>query len=225
MAASAPLGAQATSGAVRRCLATATRQEKAALVRFVVGPDGVLVPDVGGRLPGRGLWLSADAGALQRASRKGLFARALKMPVTLPEDLAAEVERQLLRRCLDLISFARRSGAAVCGFDRTKAWLASGKAGIVCTARDAGAGSSTPPVVPGTDTALQAGRVDVLTADELGAVFGRPRVAHAAIARGRLAERIRIEAHRLAGFRRAGGVAGGFDTADDWATLVATDGR
>ena len=29
------------------------------MVRFVLGPEGEMVPDVAGRLPGRGFWLSA----------------------------------------------------------------------------------------------------------------------------------------------------------------------
>lgn len=219
MAAKASEHATPGTGSLRRCLASATKKETAALVRFVVGPDGVLVPDVGGRLPGRGLWLSADAGALERASRKGLFARALKMPVRLPADLKDEVERQLVRRCLDLVSFARRSGEAVCGLDRTNAWLASGKAAIVCTARDAGTGS-TAGRAASTEPGGGPAHLDVLTADELGAVFGRARVAHAAIARGRLAERIGIEARRLAGFRRPAAAHG--NTTEGEANLVST---
>lgn len=215
-----PAAGNATAGRVRRCLASAARQETSTLVRFVAGSDGVVVPDVGGRLPGRGVWLSADAAALERASRKGLFARALKAPVRLPPDLRAETERQLARRCLDLLSFARRAGDAVCGFDRTRAWLAAGRAGVVCVAADAGGGSELP--VRGVDGDAPV-RVDVLTADELGGVFGRPRVAYAAIGRGRLAGRIGAEAQRLAGFRRLGAGAG--HAADDEIPLVATDGR
>lgn len=208
-------------GRLRRCLATTARKETSILVRFVAGDDGVVVPDVGGRLPGRGVWLSADAAALERASRKGLFARALKRPVRLPADLRGETERQLARRCIDLLSFARRSGEAVCGFERTRAWLAAGRAGVVCTASDAGTGSRLRDD-DGTSSDAPI-RVDVLTADELGGVFGRPRVAHAVVQRGRLAERFGIEARRLAGFRRSG--AGAMLTADDEIPLVATEGR
>lgn len=218
-----PLPGHGSSVRLRRCLATAARTETSTLVRFVAGGDGVVVPDVGGRLPGRGVWLSADAAALERASRKGLFARALKMPVRLPADLRGETERQLARRCLDLLSFARRSGEAVCGFERSRAWLAAGRVGVLCTASDAGTGSGSrrsDDVGAGPDAPIC---VDVLTADELGGVFGRLRVAHAAVQRGRLAERFAIEARRLAGFRRSG--AGAVHTADDELPLVATEGR
>ena len=52
---------------------------KERLIRFVVGPDGSVVPDVEAKLPGRGLWVLADRSALDRAVRKGLFSRAARM--------------------------------------------------------------------------------------------------------------------------------------------------
>ena len=62
----------------RRCIATGESAPKAGLIRFVVGPDGGIVPDLGERLPGRGIWVGADRDALQKAVDRKLFARAAK---------------------------------------------------------------------------------------------------------------------------------------------------
>ena len=181
----------------RRCIGTGVVKPVAQLVRFVVGPDGTVVADVGGRLPGRGLWLSAERGAVETACRRRAFARAARAPVRVPADLPECVERQLARRCLDLIALARRAHQAVGGYEKTRSWVVDGKAGLVLAAAD-GAPSERARM-----RGLAAGLpvAAVLTAAELGAVFARERTVHAAVAPGRLALRIRDEAERLAGFR------------------------
>lgn len=181
----------------RRCIGTGVVKPVAKLVRFVVGPDGTVVADVGGRLPGRGLWLSAERGAVETACRRRAFARAARAQVRVPADLTECIERQLARRCLDLIALARRAHQAVSGCEKTRSWLADGKAGLVLAAID-GAPSELARM-----RSLAAGLpvVAVLTGAELGAVFARARTVHAAVAPGRLAGRIRDEAERLAGFR------------------------
>jgi predicted RNA-binding protein YlxR (DUF448 family) len=77
----------------RRCIVTGDVQPKAGLVRFVVSPEGMVVPDLAGKLPGRGIWVTADRTAIETAAKKGLFSRAARMPVTVPEGLAGLVEK------------------------------------------------------------------------------------------------------------------------------------
>ena len=115
-------------GAERRCLATGQVLPKAALVRFVVGPDGALVVDVEERLPGRGLWVKADRAALEKAAAKRLFGRSARQMVIVPGDLPAQVVARLERRCLDLLGLARRAGLAVAGFEKVRDWIRSGRA-------------------------------------------------------------------------------------------------
>ena len=93
----------------RRCLATGDRTPKFGLLRFVVSPDGEVVPDLAERLSGRGLWLSSDRDALKTAVDKKLFARAAKAEVTVPSDIADRIETMLMKRCQDIIGLARRS--------------------------------------------------------------------------------------------------------------------
>ena len=119
-------GAEKTrgDGPERRCIATGESQPKGGLIRFVAGPDGQVVPDIAGKLPGRGTYVAATRAALEKAVQKKLFARGLKAPVTVPEGLVAEVEKQLARRVTDLLSLARKSGRAVAGYEKVKDWLA-----------------------------------------------------------------------------------------------------
>ena len=187
----------ATEGPQRRCIVTREQRPKEAMVRFVVGPDGQVVPDVDGRLPGRGLWLSAERDVVNTACAKGFFAKAARAKVTVPDDLADRVETLLVRRCLDAIGLARRAGQAVAGFEKARAWLQSGKAGLVVTASDAGADGLAKLAGAATDLPS----VRALDGTELGHAFGRDRSVHVVLAPGRLADRLRRDAVRLEGFR------------------------
>lgn len=181
----------------RRCIATGESQPKAGLVRFVIGPEAVVVPDVAGRLPGRGIYVSASRAAIEKAAAKGLFSRAAKAPVTAPAGLADTVEAALVRRLTETVSMARKAGEAVCGFEKVKGWLETGQAAILIQASDGserGKGKLYPPDGPET-------LIGCMTAGELGLSFARERAIHAALAAGRLAERAVEEAARLAGMR------------------------
>ena len=87
-------------GPLRRCLATRERLPKDEMLRFVVGPDRILVPDLEARLPGRGLWLTARRDIVERAVAKRLIERACEGEVRVPRDLARQVETLSRRRAL-----------------------------------------------------------------------------------------------------------------------------
>jgi predicted RNA-binding protein YlxR (DUF448 family) len=185
----------------RRCIATGAAQPKAGLIRFAVSPGGEIVPDVLEKLPGRGIWVSADRSALDKAVRKGLFARAARQPVTIPEDLAGVVERQLVQRVVERISLARRAGEAVAGFEKVKDWLAKDRAAVLIQASDGserGKSKLRPP--SGWDSFIGA-----LTASELGLAFGREHVIHGALSGGGLTDRVIEDAARLSGLRKMNG--------------------
>ncbi len=195
--------------AERKCIATGLVQPKAGLIRFVVGPDGDVVPDILARLPGRGFYVSADRKAIERAASKGLFARAARQPVKVPEGLADVIEAQLVRRCVDMISMSRKAGLAVTGYEKVKDWLVKDKARILIQASDGserGNAKLRPP--SGEETLIRC-----LNAGELGLAFGRERAIHAALATGGLTTRVVEEAARLAGIRGLiGGETAGEDT-------------
>ncbi len=181
----------------RRCIATGEVQPKAGLIRFVVGPDGTVVPDLAEKLPGRGIWVAANRASLTKVVTKKLFARAAKQSVSVPETLVEDVERQMARRVVDGISLARKAGRAVAGYEKVKSWLATGEAAILIQASDgSGRGKSKLSSPPGKGT-----YIGVLTASELGLAFGREHVIHAALAGGGLTKRVVEDASRLSGLR------------------------
>ena len=185
-------------GPLRRCIVTRESGPKEGMVRFVLDPERRVVSDLEGRLPGRGIWLSADADVLERALKRGAFAKAARGPVHVSPDLRARIEDGLTRRIRDLIGFARRGGQAVCGREAVLEWLRAGRAGLLVEASD-GSAAERVRLVGGRDTPV----VSPLPAAALGAVFGRDHAVHVAIAPGRLADAIAGEAKRLAGFGAA----------------------
>ena len=101
-------------GPTRKCVATGQVRPKDEMVRFVVGPKGVITPDVRGKLPGRGIWVLARSDALEKAAVKGLFARAAKAQVTVPATLVRDVEAALARPRGDRIHIVGAQGGR-CG--------------------------------------------------------------------------------------------------------------
>jgi len=184
----------------RRCIVTRTALPKSGMIRFVVGPEGQLVADILGRLPGRGIWVSADRGTLDHALGKRLFARAAKTDVKVPDTMADDVEAMLTRRVIDLIALARKAGEAVAGYEKVKSWLATGQGSILVQASDGSTRGKTKLRTPPDGTF-----VGCLSAGEIGLAFGRESVIHGAVTAGGLGDRIVEEATRLAGFRQTGG--------------------
>jgi predicted RNA-binding protein YlxR (DUF448 family) len=193
----APAEDEPEKGPLRRCIATREVQPKERMIRFVLGPGREVVPDLAGKLPGRGMWLSARGDVLETALSRGAFMRAARGQVTLPSDLRARIEDGLRGRVRDLLGLARRAGQAVSGWQAAREWLQAGRAGLLVQAADGSlaerarfGGRDLPAVTP-------------LTAAELGVVFGRDHAVHVVVAPGRLADAIRFEAERLAGFAGA----------------------
>ena len=171
------------------------------MIRFVIGPDRALVPDLAARLPGRGIWLSARGDVIETACTRGAFARAARGPVAVPPDLRSGLQAALSRRFVDHLGLARRAGQAVAGFAKAREWLASGRAALVVQAED-GSAEERQRFLGAWDGPV----VTLLDGERLGAVFGRDRAVHVAVATGRLAETLRHEAERLAGL--ADGLSG-----------------
>lgn len=181
----------------RRCIVTRDSRPREQLVRFVVGPDGAVAPDIAGKLPGRGLWLTARRDIVLRACAGNLFAKAARSSALVRGDLALQVENLIAGRCLEFIGLARRAGDAVTGFEKVRAVLSRGRARVLLTAADGAEGGRDKLIALQPDVAC----VDVLTSIELGKVFGRETAVHAALKAGSLADRLIVEAERLAGFR------------------------
>ena len=196
-------------GPERKCIATGEVNPKAGLIRFVVGPESVMVPDLASKLPGRGIYVLADRAALDRAAAKNLFSRAARQPVKVPEGLADLVESLLARRVVDLLALSRKAGSAVTGYEKVKDWLVKGSAVVLIQASDGSERGKTKLRPPEGENRL----ISCLTAGEIGLAFGRERAIHAALGAGGLTTRVVEEAARLAGLRREAGRQDGGETA------------
>ncbi|EDZ43930.1 MAG: RNA-binding protein [Planktotalea sp.] len=185
-----------SSGPERKCIATQVTMPVSDMIRFVVGPDAQIVPDILGKLPGRGIWVSADKAALEKAASKNLFARSAKQPVKVPDGLVAEVEAQVTRRLVELISLARKGGGAVAGYEKVKSWLMNEEAEVLIQASDGSERGKSKLSTPHYGSFI-----GWLTADELGLAFGRQVVIHGALSAGGLTSRVVEEAQRLKAIR------------------------
>jgi uncharacterized protein len=171
------------------------------LVRFVAGPDGVVVPDVARKLPGRGMWVAADRESIATAVKKNAFSRSAKTKLAAPADLADQVERLLARRVLDGLGLARRSGGIISGYEKVLAALASGKTAWLIEAAD-GADDGRRKVFSAVRKAPNTPRIlGMFTSDELGLALGGENVIHTALLSGRGTDRWTLDVERLSGFR------------------------
>ena len=188
----------------RRDLVTSQVMDESRLIRFVAGPDGGVAPDLGRKLPGRGLWVAADRASVETAVKKNLFARAARAPLKPAADLPAMVETLLLRRCLDQLGLARREGVLISGFEKTGQTIRSGSAAWVIEASD-GAADGRGKILGLARHALSlkngARICGVFASDDLSLALGLENVIHAVLLTGGRADRFTTEMDRLAGFR------------------------
>jgi uncharacterized protein len=188
----------------RRCIVTGEGGDRSLLIRFVLAPSGEVVPDLAARLPGRGLWLTAKRGILERAVAKRIFARAARCPVVTSPGLADRVEALLALRIVEAMGLARRAGLAVAGFEKVREAVKSGKSALLFAAIDGAEGGRNKIGALARDVPV----VAALTVAEMGVAFGRERVVQAAIGGGPLGARVLCDAMRLAGFRAGAAVIG-----------------
>ncbi|SCA55608.1 conserved hypothetical protein [Candidatus Terasakiella magnetica] len=181
----------------RRCIVTGSVLPKEKLIRCVVSPDGIVVPDVGEKLPGRGLWLSAARDVVNTACAKNAFSRAARQNVKPMEGLADRIEALLAQRCLSLIGMMRRTNGVIFGFEKTRGWLRDGKCTVVLAASDGADDGRAKIKALSGDLPL----IELFDSGELGGTVGRDHVVHMGFASGRMAKRFQVEALRLQGFR------------------------
>jgi uncharacterized protein len=192
-----PVQELAAEAPQRRCIVTGKTGDRAALLRFVVGPDGAIVPDIEARLPGRGLWLLSRRDIVERAVAKRVFTRAARRPVEIPQGLADRIEALLARRCCEALGLARRAGVAVAGFERASDAARRGDAALLLLALDGAEAGRRKLAGAARDIAT----ATVLSANEMGAAFARERVVFVAVGPGALSSRLQLDLWRLAGFR------------------------
>jgi uncharacterized protein len=192
-------------GRERLCVATRTVRPVNDLIRFVVGPDGGVLPDVKAKLPGRGVWVTGSRAVLDEAIKRKAFARGFKRDVRLPADLAAQTERLLLSAALDALAMAGKAGLVAAGF--AKAAEALEHSGATALLHAAGA---SPDGVRKLDAVVRRRGgtsvpvIEFLTSAQLDLALGRPNVVHAALLAGSASDTFLSRSRRLERYRTGG---------------------
>ncbi len=182
---------------MRYCVVTGNNRPQKEMIRFVVGVDMVLVPDLKAVLPGRGIWVSSDIENLKIAVKRNLFAKAMRSKVQIPDGLGELIENLLLRRVKDRLSQARRAGQAVAGFEKVKSELTSGRGAVILSASDG--------AKDGRDKIMALARklpiISILSSEDLSPSFAKDNVIHVLMQSGGIATGFLVDVRRLAGFR------------------------
>ena len=185
----------------RRDIVSGQVMDEAALVRFVAGPGGLVVPDLARKLPGRGLWVAADRASVETAVKKGAFSRAAKAKLAASADLADQVETLLRRRLLDGLGLAKRAGELISGFEKVASTLNAGKAAWLIEASDGAADGRRKILNVARKSPKPPQLCGLFDAEELGLALGAENVIHTAFLAGRGADRWTNDVRRLSGFR------------------------
>lgn len=188
----------------RKCILTGVHGERSSLIRLVLGPDNMVWPDLGARLPGRGAWIAPDRANLESAMAKGklkgALARSFKEPVTIPDDLAEKITDGLEKRVLGRLGLELRAGNLIFGSDKITEWARAGRIYLLLHAADAAADGTSK-----LDQALRSGgegRAIKLPAgrDALSRALGRENMVHSGVTDGKAAARITEEITRWTAF-------------------------
>jgi predicted RNA-binding protein YlxR (DUF448 family) len=192
----------------RRCALTYEVKSAGDLIRFVVGPDGVLVPDTDAKAEGRGVWISLGEKAVAEAVKKKAFARSLQSEVTVPADLPALTRQRLEQRFVSSLQMAKKAGQLLTGGMKVKAALETGEAIALLTATDAaddGKKKMLATLKASSKAAEEQGiagadrpHFELLDSAQLGLALGIENVIHAAPTQGAAGEAAVKRAMRLA---------------------------
>lgn len=191
----------------RLCLATRAVTPVADMIRFVVAPDGAVVPDLACDLPGRGAWVSATRDALQAALKRRAFGRAFRGQGRAGPDLVDLVEDRLAADTRAALSLANKAGRVVCGTMKVESALASEPVGVLAHAADAAAdgvrkldGLVRRRIAAGMSAVAI---VNSLSGLELDLALGRSNVVHAALIAHPTTARFLARCRRLERWRSA----------------------
>jgi predicted RNA-binding protein YlxR (DUF448 family) len=198
-------------GPERSCVVTRAVKAPDDLIRFVAGPDGMLVPDLRCKLPGRGVWASLSRKAVVEAIRRKAFERSLKTKVAVQPDLPEMIDALMLRDAQQALSMANKAGLVTAGFAKVEALIETGRCRAVIAASD-GAEDGKRKIGQAIRRAEAAREseglkardmpvVAIFTAADLELALGRAHVIHAALAPGPAAEGVLSRWRRLVRYR------------------------
>ena len=189
------------SGGERFCALTREAKPADAMIRFVVDPDGAVVPDVKRKLPGRGIWITATRAAVEEAVGKRVFARGFKRDLRVAPDLAALTETLLERAALDALAIAGKAGQVIAGFGKVEDALNSGEAIALLHASDGAADGKRKLDAVWRKNDRQIPLIEVFASAQLDLALGRLNVIHAALLAGPVSDSFIARTERFSRFR------------------------
>jgi len=193
------------AGPRRTCIVTRREGAPEDLIRFVLDPAGVVVPDIARRLPGRGVWVTLDRRSVADAVVRKAFNRAFRREVAVPADLAARVEELLARRAGEALSLANKAGLVATGFESVHRGAESEDVICVVHASDAAADGTAKIDRKYRAVCRDDGRepliLTTLTIDQLSLAIGRSPVVHALVGTGRAGDNFVRATGRLIRYR------------------------
>lgn len=199
------------AGSLRRCILTRVERDPADLLRFVADPEGRLVPDLSRKLPGRGVWVTADKASVSAAAETRAFAKSLKRAVAVAPDLPQTVEALFVKRALEALSLANKAGLVTTGFEKVETLISGGRAAALLQGADAAEDGKRKLdrkfAAVQRDSGKAAPIVDWLTIEQLSLAIGRSNVVHAALKQGGATQRFLLEAERLRRYRSGFGAS------------------
>ena len=182
------------AGTTRLCVVTRAIKPIDAMIRFVLAPDGTVVPDLKRKLPGRGVWVTAERSVLAAAVERGAFRRGFKSNATVSKDLPTLVDRLLERSALDSLAIAHKAGEVVAGFAKVESAIAIDPIVALLHASDASADGSRKIAAclkrrfgEGPENIVT---IAAFTSAQLDLALGRTNVVHAALLAGRASETV-----------------------------------
>jgi uncharacterized protein len=185
------------AGTDRLCVVTREVKPIDAMIRFVLGPDGAVVPDLKRKLPGRGVWVTARQQSVRDAVSRGAFQRGFKSAALVSKDLPILVARLLERSVLDALAIANKAGEVIAGFAKVEAAVVSDPVVAIFHGSDAGAdgvrkiAAALQRRIGEGDNGDHSGglqeivKITSFTSAQLDLALGRTNVVHAALLAGR----------------------------------------
>lgn len=190
---------------VRLCAVARAERPVEDLIRFVADPGDGIVADLGRKLPGRGVWVTADRSSVDAAVKAKAFSRSLKREVRVPVDLGERVDGLLLKRLQQSLAIANKAGAVVLGFAKLDAELERATIAALLHGSDAAAGGREKLDRKFRAVAEASGReapvVALLTTLQMSLAMGRENVVHAGLKQGGATDRVLDDAERLRRYR------------------------
>jgi predicted RNA-binding protein YlxR (DUF448 family) len=191
-------------GSERFCAATGAVTPVDDMIRFVLAPDGTVVPDLKRRLPGRGVWITATRPALRSALARKAFARSFKREVRITPDLVESTERLLERSALDVLAMAHKAGRTVTGFAKVEAALARADRVVALIHASDAAEDGVRKLAAALRQRSDAEKIAIIATfatSQLDLALGRANVVHAVLVAGPESEAFMARLARLERFR------------------------